>query len=367
MESIPAQSQVIRMSSLTPPPRLSARPVLQARSAVDRAAKWSYVTRNVDPDDVAFVSPQSDHRPAPGDLVIARVTRIAQHTKVQLRSGRRSQLFPGDQLVLAYGHRYAPDQFEAEVPGDLSPCHLVAAGGIAANALSKRGNLKWPTELLPDGYLMNADGRIMNLRDYVSPSTSSGTLKPVICVAGTSMNAGKTTTVASLAKGLSQAGYGVAALKVTGTGAGNDAWAYIDAGATLTLDFTDAGHASTYKLGAAQIEQCLAYLVARANADDRIDVVLIEIADGLLHHETLELLSSDTYRSLAPQLIFAAGEAMGALAGCQLLNQCNVKVTAISGLLTASELAAREAESATRIPVWNCEMLQSAGIAQQLL
>jgi hypothetical protein len=37
-----------------------------------------------------------------------------------------------DAIIVAYGHRYAPDQFEAYVPEDLGPCHLVAGGGVAA-------------------------------------------------------------------------------------------------------------------------------------------------------------------------------------------------------------------------------------------
>ena len=355
-------SQTTRCTRLAP---LASREVVPAR------AKWSYVTRNVAAADTVFVSPLKGHKPQPGDLLLATVTRIAQHTKVQLQDGRRSQLFVGDELVLAYGNRYAPDQFEAEVPADLSACHLVAAGGIAAQALSKNSKLKWPTQIQPTGYLLNASGRPMNLRDYACTDAPTPNLtpvtKPVVCVAGTSMNAGKTTVMASLTKGLSQAGLGVAALKVTGTGAGNDMWAYADAGACLTLDFTDAGHASTYRLSNQQIERCLNRLVHEAQQDARVDVILIEIADGLLHHETLALMKTTSYRALAPQLIFAAGEAMGALAGQQLLADHRIEVRAISGVLSASELALNEAAAATGLPVWTREALQAPTIAATLL
>jgi hypothetical protein len=36
-------------------------------------------------------------------------------------------LFVGDEILVAYGHRYAPAQFLAEVPPDLGGCHLNAA------------------------------------------------------------------------------------------------------------------------------------------------------------------------------------------------------------------------------------------------
>ena len=54
--------------------------------------------------------------------------------------------------------------------------------------------------------------------------------------------------VASIVRGLTAAGYRVAAGKVTGTGAGGDFHMFVDAGATRVLDFTDFGFSSTYLL-----------------------------------------------------------------------------------------------------------------------
>jgi len=48
-----------------------------------------------------------------------------------LPNGRRQTLFEGDEIIVAYANRHAPDQFEAEVPDSLSDCHLVASGGVA--------------------------------------------------------------------------------------------------------------------------------------------------------------------------------------------------------------------------------------------
>src|SRR5262249_55987975 len=51
--------------------------------------------------------------PQSGDVVLAAVGEIGQHKALELTTGRRSDLFPGDEMLLAYGSRYAPDQFEA--------------------------------------------------------------------------------------------------------------------------------------------------------------------------------------------------------------------------------------------------------------
>src|SRR5690606_8350939 len=47
--------------------------------------------------------------PKAGDLVLARVEQIGHHARSELRDGRRSALYVGDEILLAYGARYAPD------------------------------------------------------------------------------------------------------------------------------------------------------------------------------------------------------------------------------------------------------------------
>ena len=333
--------------------------------AVPADTKWAFVTRNVPTDQVVQIRPMTERVPQPGDLVLAEVRKIAQHTRIQLRDGRRSRLYPGDKVIVAYGNRYAPDQFEAVVPGDLDECHLVAAGGVAARAVSKHASLKWPTSLRPEGFCLNARGDTVNLSQYAICASHrvSGQHKPVIAVLGTSMNSGKTTTVASLVKGLGRSGCRVAALKATGTGSGNDLWAYEDAGATLALDFTDAGHPSTFKVARTEIERCLGHLLTSAHADQRIDIIVVEIADGLLHNETSELVVSNTFKRHVDHVLFAAGEAMGALAGVQTLHRLDVTPLALSGVVSASTLAATEAHRATGLPVLTKRDLESGNIA----
>jgi molybdopterin-guanine dinucleotide biosynthesis protein len=305
------------------------------------------------------------HTPRSGDLIVAAIQKIAQHTRIQLSGGRRSLLYPGDLVVVAYGNRYAPDAFEALVPDDLDQCHLVAAGGVAAVARSKSAGLKWPTSIQPEGFCIGRDGRVINLRDYglEMPRGPVRHRKPVIAVLGTSMNAGKTTTVASLIRGLTLAGHRVAGIKATGTGAGNDVWAYADAGAARVLDFTDAGYPSTFKLPMDEIIDGFNRLVAAAQLDPGVDLAVVEIADGLLQRETAKLVASEAFRTQVDHVLFAAGEAMGALAGVKRLARLGIETTALSGRLTASRLACREARRATRLPILTKAKLEAPRVA----
>lgn len=335
-ETIPQRASAVREARL--PERLAK-------------AKRAFTTRRVDLDNATRII-RSAAAPDPGDLVLARVTGIGQHRRIENVHGRRGDLFLGDEIIVAYGNRYAPDQFEAYVPSDLGECHLVAGGGVAARMTVKHASMKLPTRIEPIGLLGNAGGGAMNLRDYaLSPESNPFRRSPLrIVVAGSSMNAGKTTTVASLVRGLTLAGFRVGAAKLTGTGSGGDLWSMIDSGAAAAVDFTDAGHASTFGVDTAGLTGIAESLLAAL--DDRsCDVVICEIADGLLQQETAALLEVARQKGWFDGLIFAAGDAMGAAYGANWLIERQHDLLAISGLLTASPLASREAASVTGLPI----------------
>lgn len=327
-------------------------------------AKAAYTTRRVDRQSIKTLL--RGPSPRPGDLVLARVVKLGQHARIELDQGRRAPLFIDDEIIVCYGNRYAPDQFEAEVPENLDACHLVASGGIAARCLARHGSMKTATVIQPLGLLGDTDGRQINLADWALPEITTRRPRPlVLAVAGTAMNAGKTTTAAHLIKGLSYAGMTVGAAKVTGTGAGGDVWLMRDAGAAFAFDFTDAGLASTYRVAVAQIEAAAERLLTHLR-EEGVDVIVLEIADGLFQQETAALLSSPRFRLLVDAVIFAASDAMGAAAGVAWLRQRGWPVVAVSGCVSASPLAAREVREATGLPVLCLEDLTRAQIAFDL-
>jgi hypothetical protein len=317
------------------------------------------------PQDVLLI--EKGIEPRPGDLVLASVASIGQHPRIELPDGRRSRLYVGDRIIIAYGNRYAPDQFEAEIPSDLGECHLVAAGGVASRLLSKHTGVKSPTRIRPLGLLADAERRPLNLSDWkIQTRSIPKQLPPVLVVAGTAMNAGKTTTAAHLIRGLQRAGKRVGAAKVTGTGAGGDVWQMIDAGAVDVVDFTDAGHASTYMLAPNEIEKVFVQLLSHLGGR-QLDAIVVEAADGILQTETAELLASPAFSFYCDNLVFAASDALGAVAGVQWLHRKGIDVCAVSGALTASPLAIREASTATGLPVLSKKDLSDPATALTLL
>lgn len=332
-----------------------------------RRASWAFSTRRVLQGDWSIIP--ASGTPTAGDLVLARVDTIGHHDGLQLANGRRKQLFVGDEIVVAYGNRYACNQFEALVPDTLGPCHLVAGGGIAGRVVSSHDRIvKGPTHITPLGLLAKADGQRVNLRDYaLEPIDTMSTPFPtVVAVAGTAMDSGKTHTSAYLVRGLIAAGLRVGYAKVTGTGAGGDTWLLKDAGADPVLDFTDAGRASTYLASPEEIDGVLLTLTAHI-AKKGVDVIVVEVADGIFQRETAALLRSPVFNRLVGGTVLAARDAMGASAGVSWLRAQSPPVLALSGLISASPLQSAEVKEATGVPVYNRESLALASTAMALI
>ena len=328
-------------------------------------AKAAYTARHVNFETIRTLL-SGDLKPKSGDLVLARVEKMGQHTRLNLSSGRRADLFPGDEVVVCYGNRYAPDQFEAELPQDLSPCHLAAAGGLAAQVLSQHDKMGVPTVLSPIGLLGNSNGQQINIADWaLQPTTYIGQRPFTLAVVGACMNSGKTTTAAHLIKGLVNSGLKVGAAKVTGTGAVGDIWLMRDAGANPVLDFTDCGFPSTYQVTLKEVQKILETLIGHIAAEG-VDVIVLEIADGLFQDETSMLVSSLNFRKHVDGLIFSAQTSLGATAGVEWLRRYGLNILAVSGVITTSPLASREAQKATSLPVLDLEQLRNPDVIKVL-
>jgi hypothetical protein len=328
-------------------------------------AKTSYSVRRVNLSD-AIMLKRDISVPKPGDVVLARVKKIGQHKRLELAGGRRAHLFKGDEIVVCYGNRYATNQFEAEVPDSLRACHLVAAGGIASRMLSRHDGMKNPTSIIPIGLLADKEATTLNLSRYALQKRPAATASPaVIAVAGSSMDAGKTTTVASLIRGISTAGLRVGAAKITGTGAGGDRWMMKDAGAHRVLDFTDAGFSSTYRLPLESMMHIMDVLINELKHAGA-EVIVLEIADGLYQGETSSLLASSAFKKHIEMIVLASSDAMGASTGIEWLKKNELPLFAVSGVVTRSPLAIREVIENTGVPVLTPEVLSSADVVDVL-
>ena len=335
-------------------------------SAQLHSAHRSFATRIADLSLAACVDPSAT--PAAGDLCLVRVSRLGQHRHIELVSGRRAALAVGDELIVAFGNRYASDQFEAMIPATLGECHLVAAGGIASMVLSRHSSMKAPTEIRALGILRDANGAALNLARWGWPGVATpANAQPqphMILVVGTSMNAGKTTLCANVIRTLRECGLRASALKLTGTGSGGDLWKYQDAGALEAMDFGNVGLASTAGMDIRVLDAAIGRLCAAVSP--QADVIVAELADGILQRETSQLLQSSNLRGRVGSILFAASDPLGAAAGIELLASWGLEVSAVGGLMAASPLAVREFTSFYKAPVIYADEASAQDVAKHL-
>ena len=187
-------------------------------SQPNETIKWSFVTHIVPIEAIVSWEKRPDN-PRIGDVGLHRVLQLGKHTRMDNRERRSHYLLPGDLVATAYGNRYATDQYEGFVPPASEQYHMLSIGGVCGMVATKNAAMPDPTTLEFVGYAINEKGNIVNLRDHrlkpIAGALKVRTFKSILSV-GASMNSGKTTTAAMSIRGLTRAGYRVAAAKLTG-------------------------------------------------------------------------------------------------------------------------------------------------------
>lgn len=322
--------------------------------------KWSWACRRIAQKSLHLSLEGKKEMPNIGDLALLRVNKIGFHSAITLTDNRKVRIYPDDLLVGIFGNRYATDAYEAEVRGtrELS---LLTAGGMVGTVLSKNESIQKPTELEFVGYLEDSSGRRANLKELMPRQT---TVAPdaanLVVVVGTGMSTGKTTVMRKLIKGLSASGVRVVALKLTGSVSPRDQDELKSADASLVMDFSDYGFPSTYLAPKDELMTLFNLMLTEAAATDP-NVVVMEIADGILERETAFLLAEPSFRSRVRAIVLSADSSLSGLYGTRLLEEMGYNVCLVSGRLTSAPLYVKEFQSKSGVPV-----VSSAGSGDQL-
>lgn len=334
------------------------------RLRLPTTVKWTFATRCVDRDAVSTGDLRfSDLRE--GDLLLARIVSVGEHRKIQLAERRSVHAVPGDDVVLVVGNCYAPERFEgvAEIDGGL--CDLLAPAGIAGCVRFAHDRCAPPTRLEPLARLLDADGKPINVSRYTLPSHTIPSSTVVVGVFDATGDAGADAVSTSLALGLLRAGRDVSVVRASGTSdlAGHEE---LDDTDTAVSDFTETGMVTTYLEPPERVERAFETLVGAASRDGA-DIVVVEFAHGLLHRETLRLLSGPAIANRLDAVVLAAADTPGAYGGASVLRECGLAPLVVSGRITASPLAAIEAERALSVPVHAPSEFRDEELARELL
>ena len=328
-------------------------------------SKLGWACRALDPGEAYALLPDRSMPPRVGDVALFRVSSIGNHTRIITAQNLRERLYEGDRIVGTFGNRYATDAFEARVDG-LEPLHIVTNAGMVATVRSRCLEVKPATTVRFLGYVGDARGQVVNLRDV---SRRQGRLErleaPLVLVVGTGMNAGKTTCAARLTRALTDRGLRVASCKLTGSVSPGDVLEQQAAGAVDSRDFSDYGLPSTYLASRAELRRLYAAMTSDV-AKARPDLVLMEVADGLLQRETAMVLTDAAIRRDVAGVVLAARCAPAALDALSRIERAGHRALLVSGVITNSPLFVRELQAHTGTLV-ACARTDQDGTARRVL
>jgi hypothetical protein len=302
--------------------------------------------------------------PSAGDVAIFEIIKTGKHKNIQGDDYRNVTILPGDYIMAAFGTRYATEQFEGYLPNEcLQDFHILGAGGTVGIIETMHSKFQGigPTEIRIVGYVVNETGSVINtkklfLSEMIKFSGINLSPAKIVLSVGSSMDSGKTTSAAHLARGLRKMGKKIAFIKLTGTIYTKDTDLVYDLGADSVTHFGEMGYPSTYMSTLTELLDLYETLLKKVQ-HIHPDYIIIEIADGLFQRETKLLLTCNRFMNTVDQVIFSCGDSLAAIHGAEVLNKWGIQPAFLSGVFTASPLLIKEVQENSTMPVLTIEQM----------
>lgn len=343
--------------------------VVTTRIKLDRIASS---TRNAHLTDDVIVG--NEVLASEGYVLAVRILddKSAYNTVEDL-TGRMVSLRAGDILAGTLGARRALRGYAGEVPAAITAGDVIQVlnlGGILGRCTSVNPDIGPPFNAEVLGAILSFPalgdrvGRPAHIRDHaVPPADQLEAQIPVVYVAGTCMNAGKTVAAAELVRGLMRGGLRVAAAKLTGVSLMRDALAMRDAGAIAALTFNDVGVATTH----GGVTVATAKGIFNRLAASKPDVIVAELGDGILgEYGVQDILRDPELAAAGAAWIMAAPDPVGCWGAVQLMrDEYHLPITAITGPATDNDVGQSYIRTALGLPACNARR-NAAGLVAEV-
>jgi len=298
----------------------------------------------------------SSASPRAGDVVVVRaLTDHATYNMLELPTGRLAKINPGDLLIGVLGRRRALKGFVGDVPASVQSgdeLHLLNMGGVIGCCTGHHSSLGDAIKLEVKGLVCDEDGNVLNIANAGLPLRDRlGESAPIVMIAGTSMNSGKTYAATELIKQATRAGLKVAAAKLSGVACLRDTLNMADHGAVVTASFLDCGLPSTVDVE--DLAPMAKAIIARLN-EASPELIVIELGDGILGGYSVDTVFADKeLLEATAALVFCASDYVGAWGGIELLRRRGVEVDVVSGSVTDSSMGGDYITSQFNVPAAN--------------
>jgi hypothetical protein len=311
-----------------------------------------------------------------GVAIVAEIlTNKSTYNTLELASGRMAKVGKGDIVVGALGPRRALFGYSGHVPESLKPgdvIQMLNIGGVMGICDSATPDKGKPFDcrvlgvVLQFPYLGERIGVPARVGyrplDFNAPLDTRGV--PVVALAGTCMEAGKTAAAAAIIARMRHRGLVVDAFKATGVSLRRDILAFEDAGARRTMIFTDLGVVTTTpRTGPALTRTMLTELAA-----GKPDVIVFELGDGLLGTYGVDAIleCADVRRALTG-VVLSANDPVAAWGGVKLLRErFQVQPCVVTGPCTDNLVGVEIIQQQMQVPAFNA-LSDAAGLGDAVI
>ena len=298
-----------------------------------------------------------------GVLVAVRVlNNKTRYNQLELTSGRMATVTQGDIVVGALGHRKALLGYSGHLPTNLDvgdTIQLLNIGGVLGICDSANPDVGPPFNCEVLGAVLHFPylGERIGVPARAGASTLDSDVHlatngvPVVALAGTCMDSGKTAAACAIVGRLRHRGMNVAACKATGVSLRRDILAMEDAGARETMIFSDLGIVTTTAAnGPALTRALLTELSTHAP-----DVIVLELGDGLLGAYGVEAILSDaSIREALTAVVLCANDPVAAWGGAKILReQFDIEPAVVTGPATDNAVGVDQISERLDLPAIN--------------
>ncbi len=305
-----------------------------------------------------------------GVLIAVRVlNNKSRYNQLELTSGRMATVTMGDIVVGALGHRNALRGYSGHLPGQLSKgdqVQLLNIGGVIGICDSANPDVGAPFNCEVLGTVLEFPylGERIGVPARVGSSTLDidATLEthgvPVVALAGTCMDSGKTAAACAIVGRLRHLGFNVAACKATGVSLRRDVLAMEDAGAMDTMIFSDLGIVTT----TAESGPALTRSLLTGLGSKKPDVIVLELGDGLLGaYGVAAILDDEQIRAALTVVVLCANDPVSAWGGAKILrDEYRIEPAVVTGPATDNDVGVQQIAERLSLPAINA---LSSGVA----
>jgi len=262
-------------------------------------------------------------------LAVEVLTNKANYNTLELASGRMAKVSRGDIVVGALGHRRALFGYSGHLPATVQPgdvIQMLNIGGVLGICDSANPEKGRPFDCRVLGVVLQfpfLGERIgvparVGLRALDQATTLDTHGVPVVALAGTCMEAGKTAAACAIVSRMRHRGLTIDAFKATGVSLRRDILAMEDSGARRSMIFTDLGIVTTTPRSGPALTRTM----LNEMASGRPDAIVFELGDGILGAYGVEaILEAQDIRSSLTAVVLSANDPVAAWGGVKLLRE----------------------------------------------